>query len=86
MCFREDHLNHFTKLQRNIVVNSVSNLKQGGYFLYSTCSAFRCENEEQVQWIEKSTSLRCIKSSLVNGTECEADTMFVALFQKTGMI
>jgi 16S rRNA (cytosine967-C5)-methyltransferase len=81
-CFKEDDLIKFKNLQRQIIINSIPNLKTGGYLLYSTCSAFRDENEEQVLWIKNELQMNCLQSSLINGTTYSADTMYVALFQK----
>jgi 16S rRNA (cytosine967-C5)-methyltransferase len=81
-CFQENELINFQTLQREIITNSVPNLKPGGYLLYSTCSAFRCENEEQVLWIENKFQMKSLLYQVIHGSENGADTMFVALFQK----
>lgn len=39
-------------LQREICEASLSLLKPGGVFIYSTCTINRAENEENVQWLE----------------------------------
>lgn len=83
ICFKEADLLKFQNLQRQIITNTINSLKTGGYFLYSTCSAFRSENEEQVWWIENKFQMNCIQSELLNGLEQGADIMFLALFQKT---
>lgn len=45
-------------LQRKICENSVKMLKDGGTFLYSTCTIHRKENEENVSWLEEHLGLR----------------------------
>ena len=39
------------KRQREIISNLWSALKPGGYFVYSTCTFNRTENEDMVRWI-----------------------------------
>ena len=42
---------YYSKIQKEIVKEAVSMLKEGGYLLYSTCTFSRMEDEEVVQWI-----------------------------------
>lgn len=39
------------KLQKEIIRNAVTYVKEGGTLLYSTCTIHKKENEEMVQWI-----------------------------------
>ncbi len=54
--------NDLIPLQRKICQASVEMLKEGGVFLYSTCTINRRENEENVLWLEKHCHLQ--RSSL----------------------
>ncbi|MHA2298714.1 MAG: SAM-dependent methyltransferase [Candidatus Hodarchaeales archaeon] len=40
----------YAKLQRKILENSSSLVKEGGQLLYATCSVFRTENEDVIDW------------------------------------
>ena len=39
------------KYQRELIVNSIKLLKDGGVFLYSTCTVDPMENEENIAWV-----------------------------------
>jgi len=42
---------------------------------------FKAENEEMVKFIELNSALKLVRMNYLKGYECEADTMFVAVFQ-----
>jgi 16S rRNA (cytosine967-C5)-methyltransferase len=83
------HKNHKTKvkevyqpLQRKIVANCVKNLRLGGTLVYSTCSVFSAENEDNVAYFQEKLPLKLIESTLLSGYEMKADSLFVATFEK----
>ncbi len=81
--FKEEKLNEYAALQKKIISNTISHLAKEGYFLYITCSVFKKENEEAVDFIHQQfPSLQLIKKELLKGYEMKADTMFAALFKK----
>ncbi len=80
--FAKGKIDQYSLLQKKIATNVVPYLKKGGYFLYITCSGFRKENEEIVEYIEKDINLRKIELKILKGYDKKADTMFVSLFQK----
>lgn len=43
-------IKNLVKLQREILLKNWALLKPGGHLLYATCSLFKAENEEQVEW------------------------------------
>jgi 16S rRNA (cytosine967-C5)-methyltransferase len=57
-------------------------LKPGGSLLYITCSVFKKENEEMVEYINEKFHLQLVKMELLRGYELKADTMFAALLKK----
>lgn len=75
-------LDEYAALQKKIVSNAIVNLETGGYFLYITCSVFKKENEEVVNYLKEQFHLQLIKMELLKGYEVKADTMFAALLQK----
>ena len=78
--FREEKIKFYSDLQKRIVSKVIPSLKPDAYLLYITCSVFREENEEVVQFIaEKFQSLRVVSTSLIKGYEERADTLFGAL-------
>lgn len=80
--FERSMLDHYCQLQQAILRQAVTRLQPGGYLLYSTCSAFAKENEEQVAWLEDQFGLRCVKQIMSNGAAEKADTLYAALLQK----
>ncbi|EFC36521.1 predicted protein [Naegleria gruberi] len=46
-------LQELTEKQRDIIQKAIPFVKQDGYFLYSTCSILKKENEKQLEWILK---------------------------------
>ncbi len=71
-------IDFFQKLQQSILRNVVKYLKPGKPLIYITCSAFKAENEDVVNFIIKELGLRLEKQTVLTGYENKADTMFVA--------
>ena len=46
--------------------------------MYITCSAFKAENEEAVDFLVKEAGLKLEQQVILKGYENKADTMFVA--------
>lgn len=80
--FEPQQIDKYSALQKNIVSNAIPYLKPGGFLLYCTCSVFKKENEEVVDFIQQQHSLQLIQSTLFTGYTMKADTLFGALFQK----
>ena len=53
----EADLESLTELQKSIVSAQVNVLKTGGYFVYSTCTVNKQENEEMAAWIKDNLPL-----------------------------
>ena len=77
----KDKVEHYASLQKKIAANVANTVKKGGYLLYITCSVYKEENEEVVEYIKQTTSFKLIKSSVLKGYDMKADTMFGALFE-----
>ncbi len=80
--FDKASIETYSALQKKICFNASTKLKPCGYFLYITCSVFKKENEENVQWLQDELKLNLIKQELLIGYTQKADTMFAALLQK----
>ncbi|HWI90980.1 MAG TPA: hypothetical protein VNT20_06860 [Flavisolibacter sp.] len=78
--FKREKIEHYTNLQKKIVANASKALKKDGLLLYITCSVFKKENEEVVQYIQANLSLRLKSMQYLKGYDKKADTLFVALF------
>lgn len=80
--FSENKINEYAHLQIKIVTNAVKYLSKRGYLLYITCSVFKKENEENVNYFQENLNLDLVKSGYLKGYEMKADTLFAALFTK----
>lgn len=78
--FQKEKIKMYQELQQKIISNSIRQLKPNGFFLYITCSVFKNENEDQVQFIKEKFHLNCVQMELIKGYKIKADTMFAALF------
>ena len=80
--FRKEKITEYALLQQQIVSNAIPSLIKGGFLLYITCSVFKKENEENVDFIQRNLNLQLIKSDYLKGYQMQADTLFGALFRK----
>lgn len=78
--FSEGRLRHYVDLQRKILTNVLSSIKPGGQLLYFTCSVYKEENEQQVQYLLDNSFLELKEMRLLEGYEKGADTLFAARF------
>lgn len=81
--FESSEIMRYAQLQLTIAGNALAHLKQGGYLLYITCSVFAAENEMNVQKLSDQYSLTLVTKEVITGYQHKADTMFVALLQKS---
>ncbi len=80
--FDHKEITEYAALQKKIASNAMTQLKPGGYFLYITCSVFKKENEEVVQYLKEKFHLQVLKMELIKGYDKKGDTMFAALLQQ----
>ncbi|QEC68664.1 Fmu (Sun) domain-containing protein [Panacibacter ginsenosidivorans] len=78
--FSSEKIDYYANLQKQIVQNVIKHVNKNGYFLYITCSVFKKENEDVVDFILASSKLQLIKKKVLVGYDKKADTMFGALF------
>lgn len=81
--FDELRIDEYQQLQRSILINLFSSVKPGGYLLYITCSVFKKENEENVEFLNDAGKLQVIRSGVIKGYDQQADTMFAALLKRS---
>jgi len=91
-CFSEKKIEYYAELQKKIVSKIIPYLKPDGFLVYITCSVFKKENEEMVQFIRNKFQLEIIQipgrmvqseGELLEGYDKKADTMFAAIFRKS---
>lgn len=76
--FMPAKIEFFQRLQKGIAQNVVKYLKPGKPLIYITCSAFKGENEDVVDYLVEELGLKLEESKVLKGYEHKADTMFVA--------
>ncbi|MNY39623.1 Ribosomal RNA small subunit methyltransferase F [compost metagenome] len=76
--FDQHKIAYFSKLQKTIAANVVKYLKEGKPLIYITCSVFKQENEDVVNWLLENLPLKVEKTEVIKGYNDRADTMFVA--------
>lgn len=76
--FNPQKIEFFQKLQQNIARNVVKFLKPGKPLIYITCSAFKAENEDVVEFLVKELGLKLEEQQVLKGYTNKSDTMFVA--------
>ena len=81
--FDEGKIETYAALQKKIVSNAIPQLKQGGVFIYITCSVFKKENEEVAEFIKENFHLKLKQMEVLKGYDKKADSMFIAVFEKT---
>jgi 16S rRNA (cytosine967-C5)-methyltransferase len=79
--FSAAKIDYYAGLQKSIVANAYKSIRPGGYLLYITCSVFIKENEEVVDFMQNTLSLKLQESNYYKGYDDKADTLFAALFQ-----
>lgn len=80
--FEEAKVAHYKKLQQQIASNVMKYVNEGKPIIYMTCSIFKSENEDVVQYLMDQFPLRLEKMELIKGYENKADSMFVARLVK----
>jgi 16S rRNA (cytosine967-C5)-methyltransferase len=78
--FEAGKIDQYTSKQKNIVSNAIAKLNKGGNFIYITCSVFKKENENIVEYIQQEHKLNLMKMEVLKGYNQKADSMFVAVF------
>jgi len=76
--FEPQKISFFQKLQQSIARNTVKYLKPDKPLIYITCSAFKAENEANVDFLVKQVGLKLEQQTVLKGYDNKADTMFVA--------
>jgi len=76
--FDTHKIEFFQRLQQNIVRNVVKYLKPGKPLIYITCSVFKAENEDVVNFMVKELKLKLEEQKVLKGYENKADTMYIA--------
>ena len=80
--FKQSTIDVYVEMQQKIVRQAASQLRKNGVFIYITCSVFKKENEDMVNFIKEKFHLQLLQMELLKGYDKKADSMFVAVFVK----
>jgi 16S rRNA (cytosine967-C5)-methyltransferase len=76
--FEDYKIAFFSGLQKNIATNVFKYLKPGKPLVYITCSVFKEENEDVIDYLLKNLPLKLERMETIKGYNDKADTMFIA--------
>lgn len=77
--FDEEHIEMYQQKQIQIIKNILPFLKKGGYLLYITCSVFSKENEEVLEALKHSKTIKVLEQKYFIGFPNRGDQLFAAL-------
>ena len=72
----------YNELQKRILENTIPHLKETGKLLYVTCSVFKKENEDVIEYIVSKFRLKMERMQLLKGYDNKADTLFASLLYR----
>jgi 16S rRNA (cytosine967-C5)-methyltransferase len=78
--FDQTMISEYQFMQKSIVSRLPAQLNPGGHLLYITCSVFKEENDEVVDYIEQSLGLGLVRKEMISGINEGGDHLFAALF------
>lgn len=81
--FQEHKIMEFQAMQKTIASNVIGYLKPGKPLIYITCSVFKEENEDVVNYLVNEKGLKLEKLQVLKGYHEKADTMFAARLVKS---
>jgi len=76
--FQPQKIEFFQRLQQSIARNVVKYLKPGKPLIYITCSVFKAENEDTIDFIVNELGMKLESAQVLKGYGHRADTMFAA--------
>lgn len=76
--FAANKIDFFQRLQKSIATNIIKHLKPGKPLIYITCSVFKAENEDVVDYLANECNLKLESLEVLKGYGRKADSMFVA--------
>ncbi len=77
--FKEEDIKKYQDRQMKITKNIIPFVKKGGYLLYITCSVFKEENEDVIEYILANSRLKIVRSGSISHFEEGGDCLYAAL-------
>ncbi len=82
LLFEHKSLAGYQNLQRKIVQNAIPYLADESKLLYITCSYFRKENEDNIEYFTKELGLKSTDQRLLDYYDQNGDALFMAILEK----
>ncbi|MDP2189409.1 MAG: RsmB/NOP family class I SAM-dependent RNA methyltransferase [Sphingobacteriaceae bacterium] len=79
---RQLNLTAFTDRQKAITANLVPSIKEGGRLVYLTCSVYKQENEEVVEYLVATHGLKIVEQQYFQASTEGGDVLFGAVLMK----
>ncbi|HET6244861.1 MAG: RsmB/NOP family class I SAM-dependent RNA methyltransferase [Bacteroidetes bacterium] len=76
--FKADEILNFQQKQKRIATAVLPSLKPNKFLIYITCSIFKAENEDVVNYLCENLNLKLDQMQVIQGFENRADSLFVA--------
>jgi 16S rRNA (cytosine967-C5)-methyltransferase len=76
--FNAEKLTDFVTTQKNIIRNTLQQLRPQGKLYYITCSVFAAENEDILQALQSELSFTIVSKNELNAWERKGDALFLA--------
>ncbi len=80
--FDPEQILQYRETQKKILTHLVPGMAPNAWFVYSTCSVFKKENEEMAVFLRNQFDLQQNKMENIKGYDQGADTMFAANFHR----
>ena len=80
--FQPETIANYNRLQKKILDNTIPHLKESGKLLYVTCSVFKKENEDVIEYVRDKFQLKLERMEVLTGYDKKADTLFAALLSR----
>jgi 16S rRNA (cytosine967-C5)-methyltransferase len=77
-CFNESEIEKYSAIQKEILKNVTPYIKKGKPLIYITCSVFKNENEDIVDFAINNLGFQLDKMELIKGYDKKVDTLFAA--------
>ncbi len=74
--FNPSSIEDFAAKQKMICQQLITKLNPGGSLIYITCSVFKKENEDVVEFLKEKFSMEVVQQELLKGYDLAADSMF----------
>ncbi len=80
--FECEQIERYARRQQRIIANAISKLKSGGRLIYITCSVYKTENEDVVEYARLKLPLQLKEQLYIEGYKSGGENIFVAEFIK----